>query len=131
MLIFVDPSNPTKYIKGMPREVSIEMFAKELGGKTSADIQGHIHAGLRSAPQTKTYRRFFERVLKELQDSRDRTLELYQAAIERGDIVPPKPQTLEEVAQGEGPAAEAAQRVLLKRACRRERQDSPSISVDP
>ena len=36
-----------------------------------AEVQGHIHAGLRSAPTTKTYNRWYWRKLTELQDARD------------------------------------------------------------
>lgn len=36
-----------------------------------AAVQGHIHAGLRSAPTTKVYKRWFPKKLNELQDARD------------------------------------------------------------
>lgn len=101
------------------RSLNLEQFAREFGGKTDADVQGHIHAGLRSAPQTKTYKRFFERKLKELQEARDETRARYRAALERGEFKAPAPPSLEETALGEDAAAAAARRVLAKRAARR------------
>ena len=37
----------------------------------NSEVQGHIHAGLRSAPTTKSYRRWYDKRLRELQDARD------------------------------------------------------------
>ena len=39
--------------------------------RLDAEVQGHIHAGLRSAPTSKRYRRWYESHLVELQDARD------------------------------------------------------------
>lgn len=37
-----------------------------------AEVQGHIHAGLRSAPTTKVYKKWYTKKLGELQDARDK-----------------------------------------------------------
>lgn len=50
-----------------------------------AEVQGHIHAGLRSAPTTKTYQRWHEKKLKELQDARDVAREEWRK------VAPPEP----------------------------------------
>lgn len=85
---------------------------------TTADVDGHIHAGLRSMPTTKTFARRYEKRLRELQDARDATVADYRASVARGDIVEPARQSIAEVAAGEGPRAEACRRVLAKRAAR-------------
>lgn len=36
-----------------------------------AEVQGHIHAGLRSAPTSKVYKKWYTKRLIELQDARD------------------------------------------------------------
>ncbi len=102
-----------------PKVMNIEQYAKMTGGKTSADVQAHIHAGLRSAPKTKTYRRFFERRLAELQQAADETWRGYHAALERGEIVAPPSVPLEETAQRDDERGAAARRVLAARAARR------------
>lgn len=101
-----------------PRVMNIEQYAKMTNGKTSLDVQAHIHAGLRSAPRTKTYKRFFDKKLAELQDARDKTKAEYDAAIERGEIVPPARRSLEENAERDDEAGAAARRVLERRAAR-------------
>jgi hypothetical protein len=102
----------------LPRVLNLEQFAAEVGGKTTADVQAHIHAGLRSKPKTKTYQRFYDKKLAELQDQRDETYQRYQEALVRGEVVAPPPLSLEDIAKGEGEASEAAKRVLEKRARR-------------
>jgi hypothetical protein len=104
--------------------MNLEQFARAFGGKTDADVLGHIHAGLRSAPTTKTYKRFYASKLAELQAERDATRERYRAALAAGTIRAPEPPSLEQTAQGEGEAAEAARRVLAKRAARRARSET-------
>lgn len=101
-----------------PRIMNLEQYAKMTKGKTSADVQAHIHAGLRSMPTSKTYKRFFDRKLAELQDAADRTRADYYAAIERGEIAPPPQRSLEETADRDDAAGEAARRVLKRRAAR-------------
>lgn len=100
------------------RTLNLVQYAAETGGTTDADVLGHIHAGLRSVPPTKTYRKFFADKLAELQAKRHATLEAYEAAIDAGEIARPPTPTLEERAKGEGPAAEAAQRLIAKREAR-------------
>ena len=53
---------------------------------TDADVDSHIHAGLRSAPTTKTYARWNKKRLKELQDARDAAKAEYMALVEAGVI---------------------------------------------
>ncbi len=105
----------------MPKVMNLEQYARATHGTTSADVESHIHAGLRSMPTTKTYKRFFERKLAELQDKRDATTAAYRAALESGEVVAPPKRSLEEIATGEGSAAEAARRVILKREARRKK----------
>lgn len=50
-----------------------------------AEVQGHIHAGLRSAPTSKTYKRWYQRRLVELQDARDAAREEWRK------VAPPEP----------------------------------------
>ena len=99
--------------------VALSEFAAATGGKTDLDVQGHIHAGLRSAPTTKTYRRWFDKRLADLQEQRDATRAAYEKAIALGEIEAPPRRTTEEIAAGEGEQAEAARRCLLKRAARK------------
>ena len=110
------------------REQTLEAFAAERGLITDADVQGHIHAGLRSAPTTKTYRRWNERRLAELQAARDATKRMYEAAIASGTVKPLLP-SLERTAAGhpDNPSTQAAQRVIAKRAARA----WPPASHDP
>lgn len=103
-----------------PKTQNIFQFAKERGLVTTAEVDSHIHAGLRSAPPWKTYRRWYFRRLRELQDARDETVRLYRAAVASGEIIePPKP-TMEEIAQGcpDNAAVQAAKRCIEKRRLR-------------
>jgi len=50
-----------------------------------AEVQGHIHAGLRSAPTSKVYKRWYEKRLVELQDARDKAREEWRK------VAPPEP----------------------------------------
>jgi hypothetical protein len=103
----------------MARVLNLVQFAVETGGKTDHDVESHIHAGLRSKPGTKTYARWYDRTLRELQDARDATRTAYRAALASGELVAPERPSLEVTARGEGAAAEAARRVLAKRAARK------------
>ena len=103
----------------MTPTMTFAAYAASVGGKTDLDVQGHIHAGLRSAPTTKTYRRWFDKRLANLQAQRDATRAAYEAAIVAGEIQAPSKPTTEEIAMGEGERAEAARRCLEKRAARR------------
>jgi hypothetical protein len=107
-------------------------FAKEHGLITTADVDGHIHAGPRSAPQTKTYHRRNANRLASLQAARDATVAAYRAAIASRRI--------REATSGErllmtvaghpdNLATQAAQRVLAKRAARAAQQE-PTVKFD-
>lgn len=96
---------------------SLAQFCHEHDLTTTADVDSHIHSGLRSMPTTKTYARWNARALAELQAKRDHARNLYYEAIASGEVVePPKP-TLEEVANGlpELVSTQAAKRLLEKR----------------
>lgn len=100
------------------RPLTIAQFAAEHGLVTSADVESHIHAGLRSKPQTKTYDRWFARELARLQNERDATTAAYRRAVEAGDIRPHSAaEQLNAAASGheDNISTQAAQRVLAKR----------------
>ena len=102
-----------------PRIMTLVQFAVERGLTTTADVQAHIHAGLRSAPTTKTYVRWNKRKLEQLQDERDATICAYRAAITAGEIKEPKQtglDALREKAAGhpDNPSVQAAKRLLAK-----------------
>jgi len=110
---------PTEDPQGVPI-MTLEQWAAANGRVTSYDVQGHLHAGLRSAPQTKTYQRWNTRKLRQLQNARDETVRLYNAAIERGEVVAPiesRKERLERIAGGhpDNPAVQAARRLLKKK----------------
>lgn len=97
---------------------SLDQFAAERGLVTDAEVQGHIHAGLRCAPDTKTFRRFFSRRLTELQNARDAVRDQYREAIARGEVRDfTREEALAMTAGGhdDNPAVQAARRILEKR----------------
>lgn len=100
--------------------MTLEQFAKKHRMVTTADVDGHLHAGLRSKPQTKTYDRWFNAKLTELQAARDATMTAYQAAVQRGEIRTPESlsrrEKLEISAAGhpDNEATQAARRLLAK-----------------
>lgn len=95
-------------------------FATERGLTTDADVLSHIHAGLRSMPTTKTYKRWNESTLARLSAERDAAHIAYRKAIADGEVIEPAAATLEEVAAGhpDRQATQAALRLLAKRAAR-------------
>ena len=98
--------------------MTLEQFARKHGLITDADVQGHIHAGLRSAPTTKTYARWNAAKLAELQQARDATRAAYNEAISRGEIRKPDYwERIEAKANGhdDNPSVQAARRLLQKR----------------
>ncbi len=99
-----------------PRVQSLAAFATERGLTTEYDVLSHIHAGLRSAPQTKTYDRWNKATLARLQAEADATKAAYHAALEVGEVVAPVV-TLEDRANGHPDleSTKAAQRLLEKR----------------
>jgi hypothetical protein len=100
------------------RVETLAQFASRNGLVTTADVDGHIHAGLRSKPQTKTYQRFYDKKLDELQTARDQTSAAYQDAIASGEVRGPSAtERLIATANGheDNSATQAARRVLEKR----------------
>lgn len=107
---------------------TLEQFAKEKGLVTTADVDSHIHAGLRSAPQTKTYARSNKAKLEELQGKRDETVAAYREAIAKGEIrEPTRIEKLRAAAAGheDNAATHAARRLLAKEGVEAETGDSP------
>jgi hypothetical protein len=106
---------------------SLAAFAKARGLVTMAEARGHIHAGLRCAPSTKRFRRWYEAETRRLLAEADQTARAYGAAIEAGRIAAPPRATLEQIAEGHPDLASthAARRVIEKRQARRnaERMD--------
>jgi tellurite resistance protein len=98
--------------------MSLTRFASERGLITMYDVRSHIHAGLRSAPQTKTYQRWNERETARLMAASAETEAAYRAAVASGEISVPEKATLEEIAAGDPELAstQAAIRCLQKRA---------------
>ena len=107
----------------MDRIKTFEQFAAENGLVTTADVDGHIHAGLRSKPQTKTYDRWFAAKLAQLQKAREDARRIYRTAIARGEFREPTSfERLESKAAGhdDNASVQAARRVLAKREARRQ-----------
>lgn len=108
------------------RVMTIVQFAKEFGGVTDYDVQGHIHGGLMAAHMPNSYHRRYQARLRELQDQRDETARRYAEAIARGEIAPPPKLThrerLEIAAAGDPdfPSTQAARRVLERLKAREE-----------
>jgi len=106
--------------QGLPPILSLEAWAARQGRTTDAAVHGHIHAGLRSAPTTKTYKRWNERELSRLQNASDETKRLYAAAVARGEIRSPQSlsrrERLELTAAGhpDNPSVQAARRILAQ-----------------
>lgn len=79
-----------------------------------AEVQGHIHAGLRSAPQTKTYTKWWWARLSELQDKRDAARTAWR------EVAPPEaPYTQNLIAAANGhedlESTQAARRLCQKK----------------
>ena len=99
--------------------ITFEQWAAREKRITSADVESHIHAGLRSAPTTKTYARWNRRRLRELQDARDEARKEYGRLIEAGEIPMVEVNRvakLQEAAAGlpELQSTQAARRLLAK-----------------
>lgn len=63
-----------------PPVESLAAFAKARGLVTMAEARGHIHAGLRCAPPTKRFRRWYEAETRRLLAEADQTARAYGAA---------------------------------------------------
>ena len=101
----------------LPVYWNLAQWVRDHGGTTDYEVQGHIHAGLRSAPTTKTYKRWYDRRLTEIQDARDATVARYREALARGEFrEPTRRERLERRARGHEdlPATHAARRVLTR-----------------
>lgn len=104
----------------VPSVMTLIQWAAANGRVTTADVDAHLHAGLRSKPRWKSYDRWFAQRLRELQDARDATTRDYEAACERGEVRPPTyTERLSQTATGSGKAAEAARRLIEKRAAKK------------
>lgn len=105
-----------------PLPKTFEQFMGEMGLNGSHDVQSHIHAGLRSALESKRYRNWHAEHLNKLQDDRDDKRELartmYAEAIMRGEVREPTyRERIEEAAMGheDNKATHAARRLMFKR----------------
>lgn len=100
--------------------MNLAQFIKEYGGVSTADVDSHIHAGLRSAPTSKSYERRFRAELARLQRARDETERRYAQAIANGTIKAPETtsrlERLKIIAAGhpDNEATKAARRLLKK-----------------
>lgn len=97
-------------------------FAARRNLVTTADVDSHIHANLRSKPETKSHDRRFHKELLRLQAARDETRILYRNAIDAGEIRAPTAQESLVAAAGghdDNASTHAARRVLEKREARR------------
>lgn len=88
-----------------PLPKTFEEFMAESGLDGTPDVQSHIHAGLRCAPDTKTYRRWYKSELDRLQRKRDAMRDearlLYDAALKSGMVrQPTRVEVLMKTAQG-------------------------------
>lgn len=101
---------------------SLAAFARAGGLVTMADARSHIHAGLRCAPPTKRFRRWYEAETRRLLAEAGETARLYREQIDAGAILAPPRASLEQIASGHPDLAstQAARRVIEKRRARRE-----------
>jgi hypothetical protein len=98
--------------------VSFATFCAALGCPTEADIESHIHAGLRSMDKAALTR--YRKTLKQMHAQIQDATHAYQALIEAGIITRPVEPTIDAIASGhpDNPATEAARRILAKKAAR-------------
>lgn len=91
------------------------------GYPTEHDVQSHIHAGLRSARQTRTYKRWYEKEILRLQQLVTEARILYSEAVEEGDVINPdnvsSKEKLIRTASGhpDNESVQAARRLLKKK----------------
>lgn len=101
----------------MTKVQTLEQFCIEHGYPTWHDVDGHIHAGLRSKPTTKTYDRWYQKTMKDLQDRRSAGVEAYVKAKEDGLVREPnRIELLKAAARGhpDNASTHAARNVLKK-----------------
>lgn len=104
-----------------PEVMSFAMFAARHNLTTTADVDSHIHAGLRSKPLTKTYDRWNKRTLANLQTARRLAQVFYQAEIAAGrirDFTSQERTELNATGHPDNLSTQAALRVLAKRRAR-------------
>lgn len=102
----------------MTPRMNLTQYAVSVGLPTTADVESHIHAGLRSRPTTKTYQRWFDARMRQLQDGRDEAVRRFRAAVAAGEIVDADADVdLERKAGGhpDNRSTQAARRLLAKR----------------
>lgn len=97
--------------------MTLTEWATRHGLPLSDAVDAHIHAGLRSARTTKSYRRWYLSELQRLQERRDATVERYRAAVARGEVTDPGSNRIERLlrtARGhpDNPSVQAARRIV-------------------
>lgn len=108
-------------VLAVPVAQNYVQFCKANGFPTSHDVESHIHAGLRSAPTSKSYSRRFDRTLRALQAARDKGMAAYRDAVASGAVIDPDAlqgmSRLEAIAAGhpDNESTQAAQRLIEKR----------------
>lgn len=94
----------------MPSELYLKFLALD------AEVQGHIHAGLRCAPlHNKAYVRRYSKKLKELQNARDKAREEWRESV-KDDPKPTRQESMIKAAQGHPDleSVQAARRICEK-----------------
>lgn len=97
--------------------LTLTEWATRKGLVLTEAVDAHIHAGLRSAPKTKTYKRWYFSELLRLQDLRDKTVALYREAVEKGEVIDPSANRMERLRRtamghSDNPSVQAARRIL-------------------
>ena len=102
--------------------LTFDQFMAREGLGSDNEVQMHIHAGMRSAPDTKTYKRWFAARLAELQSNRDAeralAFRMYCQGLDDGRYRQPTHQEkLIDTAKGHphNLSVQAARRLLMKR----------------
>ncbi len=101
------------------KRLTLAEYAHKKGLTFTDAVDGHIHAGLRSAPTSKKYRRWYMSELARLQDLRDKTVDMYRAAVDRGEVINPEASRIERLmktANGhpDNPSVQAARRIIKR-----------------
>lgn len=102
----------------MIQRQSLYEYCRTHGLTTTADVDAHIHAGLRSKPQSKSFDRWYYGTLSRLQTERDAAIRAYEEAIAAGlirDFTPDERLALKADGHDDNPSVQAARRVLAKR----------------
>lgn len=101
--------------------LTFEQFMAREGLGSDTDVQMHIHAGMRSAPDSKSYKRWHAARLLELQSKRDaersQAWAMYSDGVASGLYrEPTRLERLTRTARGhdDNPSVQAARRLLAK-----------------